>query len=252
MWRSPIQLHRVNYKRRRVIYLQPLGEFPDFIHNFSFENIKGFFQVLQKYLSVFFYGFDVQILPQRPYGDYKTRVHQKTEKEQILVGPVLSHLGSLLPSDGATIIGASWIDLYPSENLNFLLGQGSLATRSAVFCFGRFEPRLDSWSDITKIDAELMWKIIKVVLHETCHTFGLLHCKYYACLMNESSSIEEACSQPQLLCPVCLRKVQYVVKFGLKERYEAQEKFLTILCQAFETEAWQKTLANIRTCILHL
>lgn len=252
MWRSPIQLHRLNYRQRQVIYLQPLGEFPEFIENFSYENIQGFFNFLQTFLACFFYGFEIKVLPTISHGDYKTRIHEKTGKEQILVGPVLSYLGKLLPSDGAAIIGASWTDLYPKESLNFLLGQGSLGTRSAAFCFGRFEPKLDSWNDISEITADLIWKIVKVILHETCHTFGLLHCKYYECLMNESHSIEEACSQPQMLCPVCLRKIQYVIKFGLKERYEAQEKLLTIVCRTFENEAWQKTLSNIRTCILHL
>lgn len=56
-------------------------------------------------------------------------------------------------------------------------------------------------------------------MHELCHVFGITHCYYFACLMNESSSIDEAITQPLFLCPVCLRKLHTVLTFHVKERY---------------------------------
>ena len=49
--------------------------------------------------------------------------------------------------------------------------------------------------------------------------FGLQHCYYFECAMNESSSIAEAEQQPLFLCPVCLRKLHKVLKFDVTKRY---------------------------------
>ena len=51
--------------------------------------------------------------------------------------------------------------------------------------------------------------------------FGLAHCSFFHCLMNESSSIPEAESQPLFLCPVCLRKMHKALKFDILTRYSA-------------------------------
>lgn len=55
--------------------------------------------------------------------------------------------------------------------------------------------------------------------HELCHIFGLKHCYYFDCAMNESASIAEAATQPLFLCPVCLRKMHKAVFFNPLERY---------------------------------
>ncbi len=62
---------------------------------------------------------------------------------------------------------------------------------------------------------------VQVVTHEMCHVFGLSHCYFFDCCMNESSSIEAAITQPLFLCPVCLRKLHKVLRFDLVERYRA-------------------------------
>lgn len=49
--------------------------------------------------------------------------------------------------------------------------------------------------------------------------FGLAHCSFFHCLMNESSSIPEAERQPLFLCPVCLRKMCTALKFDIRTRY---------------------------------
>ena len=49
--------------------------------------------------------------------------------------------------------------------------------------------------------------------------FGLAHCSYFHCLMNESSSVPEAERQPLFLCPVCLRKMCKALKFDIMTRY---------------------------------
>jgi len=67
----------------------------------------------------------------------------------------------------------------------------------------------------------------QVMTHELCHTFGMKHCYYFECAMNESSSIEQAARQPLFLCPVCLRKLHKALRFNILERF----RMLAIQCQ---------------------
>lgn len=66
-----------------------------------------------------------------------------------------------------------------------------------------------------------MHMCIQVLTHEMCHVFGLKHCHFFNCAMNESSSILQAALQPLFLCPICLRKLQKVLQFDVLGRYQA-------------------------------
>lgn len=120
------------------------------------------------------------------------------------------------------MLGVTWHDMYPCENLNFILGQGSSQHSACITSFGRFDPTFakgfkgqeegilpEDMKDITEINGEILWKLFKIISHETCHVFGVLHCNVFDCLMNSSSSTSEAMSQPLYLCPFCMSKIQH-------------------------------------------
>jgi len=64
--------------------------------------------------------------------------------------------------------------------------------------------------------------------HEICHILGMAHCQYFSCTMNTSSSVLHTDTQPLLLCPVCLRKLQLSSPFELKDRYKRLLQFLLL------------------------
>jgi len=81
-----------------------------------------------------------------------------------------------LPSDSFGVIGITWTDLFPSEKENFTLGESAADHHSAVVCFGRFETNGSEQqyqhADISGVDADLIWKMIKVFfdyLHVKCN-----------------------------------------------------------------------------------
>lgn len=57
------------------------------------------------------------------------------------ISDVLNSLKTYLPVDGYCIIGLTWVDLYPGEEWNFVLGESSCADGCAVMSFGHFEPQ---------------------------------------------------------------------------------------------------------------
>lgn len=72
--------------------------------------------------------------------------------------------------------------------------------------------------------------------------FGLDHCIYYECVMNGSDSIEESDSQPLFLCPICLRKLQKVIKFDFEKMYISLLEFFEKYKFEKETEWIKKRL----------
>lgn len=57
------------------------------------------------------------------------------------ISDVLNYLKTYLPADGYCIIGLTWVDLYPGEEWNFVLGESSCVDGCAVMSFGHFEPQ---------------------------------------------------------------------------------------------------------------
>ena len=91
---------------------------------------------------------------------------------------------------------------------------------------------------MTMLKMLMMVYYFQVTSHEICHVFGMSHCAYFACAMNESKSILQAESQPLFLCPICLRKLQKAMNFDIVERYKAICTFLDLLmkCNGFQKE----------------
>lgn len=77
----------------------------------------------------------------------------------------------------------------------------------------------------------------QVTCHELCHLLGLGNCRWLRCLMQGALSLEEVLRWPLDLCPICLRKLQYVVGFQLLDRYK-----VSMVCAA----AWGVTQVSGR------
>jgi archaemetzincin len=64
-----------------------------------------------------------------------------------------------------------------------------------------------------------------VIAHEIGHMAGIAHCIYFRCLMNGSSSLGESDRRPLHLCPIDLRKLQWLIGFDFSERYRRLRQF---------------------------
>nr|CAB3262909.1 uncharacterized protein LOC100184998 [Phallusia mammillata] len=232
-WKQHVALSKFNRQLERFktnppqlkLCLLPVGPFPDFIKNFQIPGrCKSLWALLADSLRIFFTGSTVEVLPERDISQMKVqgRIHDFTKKHQYLVTDFFPILKSEVPKDSFCIVAVTWDDLYPCKDLNFVLGQASFHHYCCVASFGRFDPTYlrgfkgntegitaDDMKDITSINAPALWKLVKVLIHETCHVFGLNHCAMFACLMNASCSSEEALNQPLLLCPLCMRKIHH-------------------------------------------
>ena len=195
---------------RRVIYLQPLGEFAPGASP-PLEQLNAF--------TAAYFSMEVKALPAISLEQARltTRIHHG--KEQILAPAVLGFLKKRLPPDAFCMLAITMTDLYPEPSWNFVFGMASLQERVGVFSFARYDPAAGGKTRDKEHEALIMERSCKVLAHETAHMFGLAHCIYYRCLMNGSNHLEETDRQPLHLCPVCLRKLQWSTGFNVLERY---------------------------------
>jgi archaemetzincin len=99
---------------RRVIYLQPQGEFPP-------EDSPSIAKLCD--FAAAFFAMEVKALPEARIGaSFTTRRNPYTGNLQILTGDVLNFLKSRLPSDAFCILAITMEDLYPEPSWNFVFG----------------------------------------------------------------------------------------------------------------------------------
>lgn len=175
-WKSHYDIERMQMKlmqRKTVIYLLPIGSFPSFVMEFKL-NMSGkfcsLFEILGTFLGIFYQEMPViwldSIDPEKENWNITTRNHKVTGKKQYLASDFYPQLKKWKPKNTYGILGLTWTDLYPTESLNFVLGEASKRHRSGVISFGRFEPKTfdpESSKDIEDISPIILWKLLKVM-----------------------------------------------------------------------------------------
>lgn len=175
-WKSHYDIERMQMKlmqRKTAVYLVPIGSFPSFVMDFKL-NMSGkvcsLFEILGTFLGIFYQEMTVSWLdsvdPEKENWNITTRNHKVTGKRQYLVSDFYPQLKKWKPKNTYGILGLTWTDLYPTESLNFVLGEASKRHRSGVISFGRFEPKTfdpEKSRDIEEIDPIIMWKLLKVI-----------------------------------------------------------------------------------------
>jgi archaemetzincin len=198
-------------KIRHTIYFQALGDFP--------AQVSPSLEKLREFASAYF-QMNVKLLPPIPSAEqpFKTRINSRTRNRQVLTADILRFLPQKLPGDAYCLLAITMDDLYPDPTWNFVFGQASLQERVGVYSFARYDPvfyHLPRGKDYEQI---LLRRSCKALVHETAHMFGLTHCIYFSCVMNDSNHLEESDRRPFHLCPVCLRKLHHSVEFDVVKR----------------------------------
>jgi archaemetzincin len=104
----------------------------------------------------------------------------------------------------AKILGVTEHDLM-IPILTFVFGEAQLGGRSAVISLARLRPSFYGLPD----DPDLLYRRAeKEALHELGHTFGLIHCPDYGCVMHFSNAVEEVDLKGDRYCTACTDRVR--------------------------------------------
>lgn len=226
---------------RRIIYLQPLGEFN--------ADSAPALEALRDYAEAFF-QLDVVLLPAEVYESaaFEPRINPRTQKLQLRTTAILTWLHARLPEDGFCLVAVTMSDLYPAPSWNFVFGQAAPQQRTGVFSFARSDPLFFGQERQDDFDSLLLRRSCKTLVHEIAHLFGLHHCIYYRCVENGSNHQAESDARPHHLCPVCLRKLQHATGADLERRYRDLAYFYSQHSGWDDEEAWvRRQLAKLRS-----
>jgi archaemetzincin len=198
---------------RRVIVLQPLGAFTrSEMHEFA---------RLAQYTEAFFCQ-PVRIAAPAalPRKGQRSREDGAKRWVQHYTHAVLEMLAdSLLPNDAICTLGVTMVDLYPQSSWNYVFGEATLSKRVGIYSLARYRARFWGEPETPKARRLATLRSFKVLAHEAGHMFSLVHCRRFECLMNGSNSLDEMDRAPIELCPVCLKMLQYNLRFDVRSRY---------------------------------
>jgi archaemetzincin len=185
-------------RKRRVIYVQPLGDFDPVqrkVLDRTAEFLGIYFQLPVKVSK----GLSLEVIPASA-----RREHPTWHVPQILSTYVLDEvLRPRLPPDACADLALTTSDLWPGRGWNFVFGQASLSDRVGVWSIAR---NGDPHAGEAAFRVCLL-RTLKTASHEMGHMFSMQHCTFYACNMCGSNHREEADRRPLWLCPHCLAKL---------------------------------------------
>jgi archaemetzincin len=194
---------------RTTLVLQPLGRF-----------VKGDREQLNELVTYTeaFFDTKVRLAPIAELPKAGQRFRGSTV--QYHTGSILGWLAeSRLPRDAVCVLGVTMEDLYPESSWNYVFGEATLEKRVGVYSLARYQARFWGQKETPESRRLASLRSFKVLAHETGHMFSLPHCRRYECLMNGSNSLEEMDRAPLEPCPVCLKMLQYNLRFDIRARY---------------------------------
>jgi len=223
--------------RRRVIYVQPLGDFT--------ATERKILDHTARYMEIYF-QLPVKVrdgLPLEAIPASARRVHPTWGDKQILTTYVLSEvLFKQIPDDATAYIALTASDLWPGEGWNFVFGQASLDRRVGVWSIYRN-------GDPHEGDEAFrlcLRRTLKTATHETGHMFSMLHCTAFECNMCGSNHRAESDRHPLWLCPHCLAKLCAATAADPEKRFRQLTDFAEQNDLDREAEFYRKSLAAIQ------
>jgi len=97
------------------------------------------------------------------------------------------------------ILGITSGDLFVPV-LTYVFGEAQLEGRAAVVSSHRLH---DEFYGLAQNNSVFTSRLVKESIHELGHTFGLLHCSDYLCVMHSSTGVEEIDIKSEKLCRRC-------------------------------------------------
>ena len=116
-------------------------------------------------------------------------------------------LAQLLPySQGSRVklLGVTNVDLY-IPILTFVFGEAQLGKQCALISVHRL---YQSFYGLPEDEAFSYHRCEKEAIHELGHTFGLIHCRNFECVMYYANAVEDIDLKTNVFCPHCAQALR--------------------------------------------
>lgn len=146
----------------------------------------------------------VKILPEPPLENPSAFNFSRNQYNSTsILSTLLEKFGGV---DGK-ILGVTGGDLFVPV-LTYVFGEAQLEGKAAVVSSHRLHEEfygLRPDQDLFNI------RLVKEAVHELGHTFGLIHCANYLCVMHTSTGVEEIDIKTERLCADCREKLSSAI-----------------------------------------
>jgi archaemetzincin len=116
---------------------------------------------------------------------------------------ILSALLEKFDSFEGKVLGVTEGDLFVPV-LTYVFGEAQLEGKTAVVSSHRLH---EEFYGLQADENTFKSRLLKEAIHELGHTFGLIHCNNYLCVMHSSTGVEEIDVKTEKLCEDCRRKL---------------------------------------------
>ena len=120
-------------------------------------------------------------------------------RRQYDANKILQLVSGMAPPQAMKTVGLFTVDLF-IPILTYIFGQATLNGSTAIASNYRLRQELYGLKQNYILQIE---RLIKVVIHELGHTFGLIHCHYPGCVMRSSTYVEDIDQKGSGFCPSC-------------------------------------------------
>lgn len=140
----------------------------------------------------------VGIMPLDPFPD--PSYSWDADRGQYSSTLVLRDAVKRVPPDAIKLVVLTEVDIF-IPMLSFVYGQAQLDGPVAVLSFARLR---QEFYGLPPNRALFLLRVRKEVLHETGHTFGLIHCDDVLCTMSLSTNIQQLDAKGSDFCEGCM------------------------------------------------
>jgi len=227
---------------RHTVYLLPLGPVD--------EKMERRIDLVRAYLTCYL-SLPVRTLPAQGIEGCSKRTArvEKQSVDQYEACYLLTHrVAARHSADALAVIGLATEDLYAADrdwpSLAHLARTGEgLGVVSLARTFPEFFGRT-SKPDMVYRDRRLAFGM---VADTACRTLGLTPCRKYYCVMNQVR--RSSTREPLHLCPDCLRKLRWTLRFDLLQRYKVLEAFYRKVGMPVEATWVRRRLGECRKAL---
>jgi archaemetzincin len=121
------------------------------------------------------------------------------QRRQYWSTPILERLEAMRPAAADRVLGVAEVDLF-IPILTFVFGEALLNRPPALISLHRLRPSFYGLPDDPGLTLE---RARREAVHELGHTFGLVHCPDYACVMHASRVADEIDLKGPGFCRAC-------------------------------------------------
>jgi len=135
-------------------------------------------------------------------GSFAFNFSRNQYNSTLILSALLEKSSGWISSEGgidAKILGITEGDLFVPV-LTYVFGEAQLDGRTAVVSSHRLHEEFYGLQPDRNI---FMTRLFKEAIHELGHTFGLIHCSDYLCVMHSSTGVEEIDVKTEKLCESC-------------------------------------------------